>query len=79
MVDELQQVRRKNLRMLLNELRLEGVTSREARARMLGIPPEEFSRLVDGAPIGDKVARDAEWAMNRPRGWLDQATPDQIA
>jgi len=78
-MDELQRVRRNNLRLLLNELRREGIGCRQSRARMLGIPPDEFGRIVDGAPIGDRLARDVEWAMNRPRGWLDVFAPDAIA
>jgi len=79
MMDELQCARRANLRLLLNELRREGIACREARARMLGIPAEEFGRIVRGAPVSDRLARDVEWAMNRPRGWLDRVTPDAIA
>lgn len=79
MMDELQRVRRTNLRFLLNELRREGIAHRESRARMLGIPPDDFQRIVDGAPISDRLARDVEWAMNRPRGWLDLVAPDAIA
>ncbi|QWT20759.1 hypothetical protein KPL74_01825 [Bacillus sp. NP157] len=79
MIDELQRVRRKNLRLLLNELKGDGIRCGEVRARLLGISPDEFARLVDGAPIGDRLARDVEWAMNRPRGWLDEAAPDTIA
>jgi len=78
-MDELQRIRRANLRRLPNELRCEGILCRQSRTRMLGIPPDEFQRIVDGAPIGDRLARDVEWAMNRPRGWLDRVAPDAIA
>lgn len=75
---ELQTVRRTNLRLLLNQLKTEGIQGRKLCAMMLGMTPQQFADIVDGAEIDDTLARSLEWAMNRPRGWMDRAFPDRI-
>lgn len=42
------------------------------RAAVLGLSRQEFRAIREGAPIGDRLAREIEWAMHRRRGWLDE-------
>jgi len=36
-----------------------------------GISGNDLKAMVTGEPITDKVAREMEWAMHRPAGWMD--------
>jgi hypothetical protein len=68
-----QRNRRRNLRLALAELR--GPDRQQdvvMRAAVLGLSRQEFRAIREGAPIGDRLAREIEWAMHRRRGWLDE-------
>lgn len=67
----LQRIRRENLIGLMAEL---GPTRQEPRikkSKLLGLSREGLQRAISGGGLTDEEAREAEWAMNRPRGWMD--------
>ncbi|GAA0912494.1 hypothetical protein GCM10009552_27070 [Rothia nasimurium] len=68
---DIQQLRRARLRLILDELRVEGAPSLTAQALALGIHAFDLAEIVEGADIEDRMARDIEWAMNLRSGWLD--------
>jgi len=71
--------RRVNLARVLNELAGHELSTLIATARLLGIPRSVLHETLAGLGLGDAEAREIEWAMNRPLGWLDQnhkGTPD---
>jgi hypothetical protein len=42
------------------------------------ISGRELDALLDGDPIPDALAREVEWAMHRPDGWLDRKAEDVL-
>ena len=65
------------LKVLLKE-RADGEQSK--LARLLNKQPAQISHWFTGhRPIGEKVARDIEMAMQLPRGWLDDDAIDTVA
>lgn len=66
--------RRANLRHLMHVLDEEGVLSWDAQGKILaGISGMHLLGLLRGDPFTDELAREIEWAMNRPAGWLDRS------
>ncbi|KJV34779.1 hypothetical protein [Luteibacter yeojuensis] len=60
-----------NVRRLFSDLKREGMSQRTIAA-ILGMTLEKLERVVDAQlMIDDAMAREIEWAVHRPRGWLD--------
>lgn len=74
--DTLQLNRRVNLEKLLHELEEDGVDSKILVDQFLGLPLGTVALLCKGETMPDKMAREIEWAMNRPGGWLDRDPND---
>lgn len=74
--DSVQLNRRGNLRVLLRELEGDGLESTLLAEHVLGLPTGTVSGLRNGVDITDAMAREIEWAMNRPAGWLDRGPND---
>lgn len=64
--------RRANLRRLLVELESDGIESNLLIDQVLGLRTGVLADLRKGGDITDSTAREIEWAMNRPPGWLDR-------
>ncbi|UPG88256.1 hypothetical protein L2Y96_12585 [Luteibacter aegosomaticola] len=70
---ERQTRRRANLRHLIDLLIGEGFTSAAAQGGILGnLTGEALREILAGAEISDALAREVEWSMSRPEGWLDE-------
>lgn len=67
----LQRIRLANLVCLMEELGPEGLEPRIRKSKLLGLSREALQRAVGGGGLSEDEAREVEWAMNRPRGWLD--------
>ncbi|WP_369929190.1 hypothetical protein [Xanthomonas sp. NCPPB 2632] len=67
----LQRIRRANLIGLMEELGPEGLEPRIRKSKLLGLSREALQRAIGGGGLAEEEAREVEWAMNRPRGWLD--------
>jgi hypothetical protein len=70
--DSLQINRRANLRSIIEELESDGVESALLIDQVLGMATGTVANVRKGAEITDAMAREIEWAMNRPSGWLDR-------
>jgi hypothetical protein len=71
--------RRANLRHLVQSLDAAGVQSSSVQAGIVAnISGRELDALLDGEPIPDALAREIEWAMHRPDGWLDRKAEDAL-
>ena len=68
--DHVQLNRRANLRILVAELADDGYLG--AQAAVLGTSTRALQAMLDGDFIGDRDAREFEWAMHRREGWLDE-------
>ncbi|MGA7437038.1 MAG: hypothetical protein WBW32_02785 [Luteibacter sp.] len=64
--------RRANLSRLLFELESDGIESNLLIDQVLGLRTGVLASVRKGADIPDAIAREIEWAMNRPPGWLDR-------
>ncbi|QDE39623.1 hypothetical protein FIV34_10605 [Luteibacter pinisoli] len=64
--------RRANLRTILDELAVDGITGAVTRASILGIDDRELLAMLRGKYISNEAAREIEWAMQRREGWLDE-------
>lgn len=56
---------------LLARMAAEGYGTLRAQSIRLGIPAGALRNYVAGFPLPDEVARDIEWMMELPDGWLD--------
>lgn len=72
MPDSVQLNRRGNLRILLQELEADGIESALLIDQVLGLPTGALGAIRNGGLITDHTAREIEWAMNKPVGWLDR-------
>lgn len=70
--ETVQAKRRANLRRLLVELESDGIESNLLIDQVLGLRPGVLAELRKGGDVSDPMAREIEWAMNRPPGWLDR-------
>ncbi len=62
-----------NLKACVDQLRREGATSRQKQAELLGLSSgRDLASLLTGIHIYDDAAREIEWSMNKPKGWLDR-------
>lgn len=68
----MQDNRRANLIGVLKELAGRELGPLIEEARLLGVPRSVLHDAIAGRGLGDDEAREIEWAMNRPTGWLDQ-------
>ena len=66
------QHRMENLLAVLRELERDGVCSRQQQAEILGTRQIELMRILDGHPVSEVLAREIEWAMQKPDRWLDE-------
>ncbi|UPG92778.1 hypothetical protein [Luteibacter aegosomatissinici] len=74
--DSLQLNRRGNLRALLQELEDDGIESAVLVDQLLGLHAGTLADIRRGTEITDATAREIEWAMNKPVGWLDRGPKD---
>jgi hypothetical protein len=75
----LQTRRRANLRHLIQSLDDEGIQSWSVQAGIFAnMTGSELQELMDGGTISDDLAREIEWAMHRPEGWLDRHPEDAL-
>jgi hypothetical protein len=65
--------RRRGLDRLLVSLTLEGSLGLRTHAERLGVPVGALRNYMGGFPMPDDVARDIEWTLHLPEGWLDGA------
>lgn len=64
--------RRANLRACINQLNREGITSTQKQAESLGLyASSDLESFVAGSYINEEAAREIEWSMQKPKGWLD--------
>lgn len=74
-VDDLSDIRQQRLRQLLDEPRFGGKQS--VFAEVIGRSPDYVSRMLSHGKnrkrIGEKLAREIEQKVGKPRGWLDVA------
>lgn len=67
-----QAIRRARLRALIDELDGDGVRSWSELGQILAVlDGAALQRLLNGSPITDELAREMEWAMHKPVGWMD--------
>lgn len=64
--------RHANLELLLAELNADLPSSVAFAAEILGLHPAVLAGLRGGADIRTPTAREVEWVMHRPAGWLDR-------
>jgi hypothetical protein len=65
--------RRANLRHLIQLLESEGIESPSVQAGILAnLTALQLQGLLEGGAIPDALAREIEWAMHRPDGWMDR-------
>ncbi|WP_157006507.1 hypothetical protein [Luteibacter yeojuensis] len=70
----MQAIRRGNLRLLMATLSTEGVDAWDTSGKLLaGISGVQLRALMRGMVIDDAMAREMEWSMQRPVGWMDHA------
>ncbi|APG04841.1 hypothetical protein BJI69_13690 [Luteibacter rhizovicinus DSM 16549] len=75
----LQTRRRANLHHLIQLLDGEGLQSWAARAAvMANITGAQLKAFMEGEAISDEMAREIEWSMHRPSGWLDRQPEDRL-
>jgi hypothetical protein len=75
----LQTRRRANLCHLIQSLGHDGVKSLAVQAGIVAALDErELQALMDGDTITEALAREIEWAMHRPKGWLDRSPDDRL-
>ncbi|UPG88253.1 hypothetical protein L2Y96_12570 [Luteibacter aegosomaticola] len=68
----IQACRRACLLVLINELDAEGIHSWRALGKILGgLSGNDLKALVTGDPISNEIAREMEWTMHKPVGWMD--------
>lgn len=70
--------RRANLRHLIELLHEEGIQSWHLQGAILGMLGADLKALIEGAAITNEVAREIEWSMHRPTGWLDRKAEDKL-
>jgi hypothetical protein len=68
-------IRRERLHRLLMRVAAEGSASFQAQADRLGVSVDLLQEYLTNRPLPDDIARDIEWALHLPDGWLD-GTPD---
>lgn len=42
-------------------------------SQVLGVPEADLWLILHGSPMSDEVAKEIEWAANKPAGWMDGA------
>jgi hypothetical protein len=71
-MENLQQIRRTNLRGLLFELANDGLRGLDAQATFLMTRAAPLKRMLEHDAITALFARNVEWTMQRREGWLDE-------
>lgn len=69
---ELQRIRHSNLLALCSILGNDNVVGTAAQAAVLGVSESVLRAWLDGRLISDGLARELEWAVQRPSGWMDE-------
>jgi hypothetical protein len=64
--------RRANLRLILKELTSEDVKGIQAQAKALHIGLRFLEEMLTGGYIPETFAREVEWVMQKPDGWMDE-------
>lgn len=68
-----QAIRRARLRELIDELDAEGIRSWSELGKILAVlNGTDLQRLLTSEVITDEIAREMEWAMHKPGGWMDR-------
>lgn len=68
-----------NLAEVVRELGGERTGGMALVAQVLGVPEASLWVLLRGAPMSDEVAKEIEWAVHKPVGWLDGAHEVELA
>jgi hypothetical protein len=71
MIDQ-QAVRRANLTTVLRELETDGVFGLGLKAEVLGTTERVLESVLEGRAMPDDLAREIEWAAQKPAGWMDE-------
>jgi hypothetical protein len=71
MIDQ-QAVRRANLTTVLRELETDGVFGLGLKAEVLGTTERVLESVLEGHAMPDDLAREIEWAAQKPAGWMDE-------
>lgn len=75
----LQTRRHANLRHLIQLLDAEGIQSWAVQAAVFAdMTGPQLQALMEGDTISDWLAREIEWAVHRPNGWLDKQWEDRL-
>jgi len=68
-----QVLRSVNLAAIVAELAGDDPGGRAFAAEILDLSAAHLGAMLDGGAIPDELARDIEWAAQKPSGWLDRA------
>lgn len=71
MIDH-QAVRHANLSTVLRELETDGVVGLSLKAEVLGTTDRVLEGILEGRAMPDELAREIEWAAQKPAGWMDE-------
>ncbi|WP_156128572.1 hypothetical protein [Luteibacter sp. 9133] len=71
-MSELQRIRHENLLALCAVLENDKVIGTAAQANVLGVAENVLRAWLHGQLISDGLARELEWAAQRPSGWIDE-------
>lgn len=66
-------IRYANLLTIFRELEVDGVTRLHHQADVLGTTEGILRLLVAGQPMSDALARELEWAAQKPAQWMDDS------
>jgi len=68
-----QAIRRARLRELIDELDGEGIRSWSELGKILAVlNGTDLQKLLTSEVITDEIAREMEWSMHKPAGWMDR-------
>lgn len=69
---DLQAARQANLITVLRELETDGVVGLGLKAEVLGTTDRVLEAILEGRAMPDELAREIEWAAQKPAGWMDE-------
>lgn len=71
-MSELQRIRHENLLAVCKVLDGDNVIGTAAQAEALGVAESLLRSWLNGRLITDGLARELEWSVQRPSGWMDE-------
>jgi hypothetical protein len=66
------EARRVNLVRVLRELEWDGAIGMRVKAEVLGTAEADIQEVLAGRAMTDLLARDIEWAAQKPALWMDE-------